>query len=373
LLDRLVVLIFKWLEFMPRKSFVFLLFFLVVSAINLSAQDDDLNQSNQNEHHELLGPKLNPPEQPTKVSIGVSLLKVIYIEPASEELPQIQAKFKLALEWQDKRLTIRKKHQVDIYQDDEAKKILNKIFAPHMKILDGDLTVDHQELRIYLNGTVTLNQVVNVVVPANMHLFHFPFDSQTFNFQFVSTHWDMENVDLYLNHLETKLLDNAAPEAWQFDYSTHHITNSNVRSQGENFYVLNFLIHAKRDPRYYIWRLLIPLFIIVLLSWNVFWIYEDAISSLENCFLFLLTIVAFHQIANSMLPTISFFTFLDAIVFISYGFIIIPTFQVMLTIKLESKGKNQQAEVLRKYCRWSVPISFLLAMLTITLIYFSQS
>jgi hypothetical protein len=204
-----------------------------------------------------------------------------------------------------------------------------------------------------------------------MNLRHFPFDTQIFQFRFASTFWDDSQLDLILNPIETSLRPNAAPTAWFFDYAGYHITKSTVRAHSEMFYVFNFLVHAQRDPRYFIWRLLLPLIVIVLLSWNVFWMYEDSSLALGNCFVFLLTVVSFHQIANDMLPMIPFFTFLDSIVFISYGFIIIPTFQVMLTTKLEQQGKTQKAELIRKYCRIFVPITFVLTLLSATLAYFA--
>jgi hypothetical protein len=233
--------------------------------------------------------------------------------------------------------------------------------------------MDHQHLRIQSNGLINLSQVVTVTTSANMDLKHFPFDSQLFVFRFASTFWDESELDLILNPLETNVMANVAPVSWNVDYAGYHITKSRVRAHSENFYVFNFMVHAQRDPRNFLWRLILPLIVIVILSWNVFWMSEDSSLALGNCFVFLLTVVAFHQIANSMLPIIPFFTFMDSIVFISYGFIIIPTFQVMVTTKLEQQGKVETAETIRRYCRWLVPICFALTMLSTTIAYFAQA
>lgn len=316
---------------------------------------------------------LEPPVKPAMIDIGITLLQVLEIEPASADTPKITAQFKIRVQWQDDRLRAppSDKHAVHAFQDADATDKLNRMFDPRISIVDGTTEMDHQHLRIYPNGVVNLSQVITVVTPANMNLTHFPFDSQIFNFRFASTYWDEEELDLQLNPIETGMIPDAAPASWHFDYTGHHIAKSQVRAHSENFYVFNFLVHAERDPRYFIWRLLLPLIVIVILSWNVFWMYEDASSALGNCFVFLLTVVAFHQIANEMLPLIPNFTFMDSIVFISYGFIIIPTFQVMVTTKLEQQGRSADAETIRKYCRWFVPISFVLTLLITTLGYFS--
>lgn len=317
--------------------------------------------------------KLEPPELPTKVNIGIKLIEVYNIDPASLESPSLSALFKIRLQWRDKRLiSLTDKHHVHAYQEQSAADQLNEIFNPKIHVVDGTFEIDHQHLRIYPNGTVHLSQVVKVTVPANMDLTHFPFDGQIFTLKFASTNFDETEVDLLLDPLETGLEAGASPDSWTFDYSSHHISKGTVRAHSEEFSVFSFLVHAQRDPRYFIWRLILPLIVIVLLSWNVFWMYEDSSLALGNSFVFLLTVVAFHQIANGMLPLIPSFTFLDAIVFISYGFIIIPTFQVMITSKLENQGKTEEAANIRHYCRWYVPITFVLTLLATTLAYFSQ-
>jgi hypothetical protein len=314
----------------------------------------------------------DPPETPTRVNIGVELMEVYSIEPASVENPQIKAQFKLRLQWIDQRHASNKsdQHELHDFQDEEAEKKLAEMFDPKIRLVDGTTQFDHQHLRIYPNGLITFSEVVTVTTPANMVLDHFPFDSQIFKFRFASVYWDEEELQLSANPLETSLRPGAAPESWSFDYYSNYVTNNVIKGHAERFDVVKFLVHAKRDPRYFIWRIFLPLIVIVVLSWNVFWMYEDATSALGNCFVFLLTVVAFHQIANGMLPMIPAFVFMDAIVFLCYGFIIIPTFQVMVTTKLERSGQSQQAEAIRRLCRWSVPTLFALAILATTLLYF---
>lgn len=315
---------------------------------------------------------LLPPETPTRVHIGIRLLHVLNIDPASELSPKVTARFRVQTQWQDHRLSPLTDEVMDL-QGERVSEQLKTIFDPQITIANGTFELDHQRLFIYHNGTVHVNQVVTVVVPADMNLVHFPFDSQTFEFQFSSSYWDAKQVDLIVDPVDTGMDPGAQPASWWFDNSSFYTTKGTVREQMEEFFVFTFLVHAQRDPRYFIWRLLIPLIVIVMLSWNVFWMYEDASSALGNSFVFLLTVVAFHQIANTMLPLIPSFTFMDAIVFISYGFIIVPTFQVMITTKLDRQGQSEKAETIRQYCRFSIPIAFIVTLLSTTLYYFIQS
>jgi hypothetical protein len=315
-----------------------------------------------------------PPEAPIQLSVGAKLLKVINIEPASKDNPKIVAEFKLQTNWIDDRLatSFKDPNEVLLFQDEEATVQLAKMFDPRVIIVDGTSEFIHRHLRIYSGGAVELREVVTVTVSADMNLLHFPFDSQIFTFRFASIYWDQHSAYISLNSLETGIMDDASPESWLFDYSSYHVTTAEIRGHSETYSVLDFSVHAQRDPRYFLWRLIIPLLVIVILSWNVFWIYEDSSAALANCVVFLLTVVAFHQIANGMLPMIPYFTFIDSIVFICYGFIIIPTFQVMVTTKMERRGKKGRAYIIRKNCRWLVPIIFVLSLLFSVLGYFSQ-
>lgn len=351
-----------------QRQIIWSLMLLIASLVSKAGHTAQILSINEDEVA-----SIEPPAKPTIIEIGVSLLQVLHIEAASVETPKMTAQFKIRTEWNDDRLVAQnKQEEVKAFQGDDATQKLNNIFDPRISIVDGSTEIDHQHLRIYPNGTVNLSQVVTVTTPANMNLKHFPFDSQILTFRFASTYWDDSEIDLILNPMATSMMRGATPASWTFDYFGYHITKASVRAHSETFYVFNFIVHAERDPRYFIWRLLLPLIVIVMLSWNVFWMYEDASSALGNCFVFLLTVVAFHQIANQMLPMIPGFTFMDSIVFVSYGFIIIPTFQVMITTKLEHQGKSEQAEIIRKYCRWFVPVSFILTLLGTTFVYFAS-
>lgn len=353
---------------MVPRLFNVIFFMLICLCVAEAHAEDAAHQFDDNKKLTIF----EPPLKPTNIDIGISLLQVLQIEPASVEQPKITAQFKIRLQWQDDRLATPSSNEERAYQDADATEKLSSMFDPRIAIVDGTMELDHQHLTIYPNGTVNLSKVVLVTVPANMELLLFPFDSQIFTFRFASTYWGDNEIDLVLNPLESTMMPDSAPVSWDFDYFGYHVTKTNVRAHSESFFVYNFMVHAQRDPRNFFWRLLLPLIVIVILSWNVFWMYEDSSSALANCFVFLLTVVAFHQIANEMLPLIPYFTFLDSIVFLSYGFIIIPTFQVMVTTKLEAQGRSAEAATIRQYCRWFVPLGFAVTLLITTIGYFAS-
>lgn len=330
------------------------------------------NGDDHGDPDESIGDKslFSPPHHPTVVRLGVELLRIFSVEPPSVESPKLHARFRLHAQWIDERLAGPRASRS--FQSEHAEEQLEKMFNPRIGIVTGETELVNSHLYISPNGIVNLVSVVNVTIEANMNLAHFPFDNQLFKFRFASSYWDEDLLDISINPQASGLKLTSSTTSWNFDFSSYYVSQNAIAGHTENFSVFNFVVHAQRDPQSFLWRLLIPLIVIVLLSWNVFWMFEDSSAAFSNCIVFLLTAVAFHQIANTMLPTIPAFTFVDAIVFISYGFIIIPTFEVMITTKLETLGRRETAEHIRRACRIGVPILFALIMLATTLIYFSR-
>ena len=315
---------------------------------------------------------LSPPFRPTRVKFSALLVKLDAIDAASEDKPMLTAQFSLGISWPDSRLAKQNidPHTVHVFQGSAADEVLAKMFNPKITVVDGEMETNHQHLQIFPDGRVTLEQGVTVKVPANLNLMRFPFDSQAFKIRFASLYWDENEVDLNQEIASADKVDKAGNDAWHLNYRSFYISKVALRKNHEKTSTFNFIIYGERDPNYFIWRLLLPLMVIVFLSWNVFWLHEDKALALGNCFLFLLTVVTFHDTARSMLPVLSYFTFIDAVVFISYGFIIIPTVQVVLSIRLEDKGNFLLMDSIRKTCKWMVPIFYLLTMSLTALRYF---
>ncbi len=353
------------------QVFYYLRLFLSLLFCCLASSSLEANEEAYGLDETDLGP-LSPPFRPTRVKFSASLISVDDIDPPSEDNPMLTAHFALETSWPDARLAIRDKdiHEIHTFQDEAVGEKLAKIFSPKITVIGGEMQVNHEHLRIFPDGRVLLEQGVTVQVPANLTLLRFPFDSQSFLIRFGSAFWDEKEVDLIQEIASADTIEQAHNEAWKLNYRSFYVSKVALRKNHEKTSVFNFVIYAERNPNYFIWRLLLPLMVIVFLSWNVFWLHEDKALALGNCFLFLLTVVTFHETARSMLPVLSYFTFIDAIVFISYAFIIIPTIQVVLSIRLEDRGEHARMDTIRRACKWMVPVAYFLTLSATALRYF---
>lgn len=316
---------------------------------------------------------IHPPRMPTDVTIGAYLVAVKTIEAPSVERPQFTAELELSFEWLDERLrgSLKKEELVAIYQDEDARSKLNQIFNPDLTTIDGEMQTLNEQLTIGRDGSVKHIQTVLVKVPNNFDLIQFPFDQQTFKIRLGSAFWSKSQLDLSIDLSQTGMSSTAAPVSWHFAYDSYKIATIKKGENQVDFASFEFLVNGKRDPRYYIWRLILPLMIIVVLSWHVFWMQTEKDEALSRCFVLLLTVVAFHQIASQALPKIPFITFIDVLVFLSYIYIIIPSFEVIVLSRLKGAKAITWARQVSHAARWLVPVSFLASIVISTLAYFS--
>lgn len=87
-----------------------------------------------------------------------------------------------------------------------------------------------------------------------------------------------------------------------------------------------FKIHAKRKIQYYLWKVLLPLTIIVFMSWSVFWLRPTDKVQINIATTAVLTSIAYLFILSRFLPPISYLTIMDSFVFISLVLIFMAFF-----------------------------------------------
>ncbi|KAJ8037902.1 Asparagine--tRNA ligase, cytoplasmic [Holothuria leucospilota] len=174
-----------------------------------------------------------------------------------------------------------------------------------------------------------------------MRLDHFPFDFQELTIS-VASSWpakkvdfqrrvtkankiiDTISIDAFTGKHEWKLQEHIITEA-EFTGSTtgnfsaylsaHERSDPAERERARiirEYPTYHIKLHAQRRPLYYIWNVALPTFCILALSFTSFVMEADAPSErLGVTVTMLLTAVAFKSVVSSMLPKISYLTFLD--------------------------------------------------------------
>ena len=113
---------------------------------------------------------------------------------------------------------------------------------------------------------------------------------------------------------------------------------------------LDILIERKHG--YYIFKVILPIILILMVCWSVVWIHPRELESrLTITIVCLLSLIAYNFVIDAELPKLEYLTVLDWIILVSYIYSAIPNFLTIasfrfiktneqLSMKLESYGKR---------------------------------
>ena len=180
----------------------------------------------------------------------------------------------------------------------------------------------------------------------NYDMRKFPFDTQILIAEIESFAWTSKDM---IFHLEEELVGFSSefevPE-FNIEKVEEHLE---VRMEPRDRYSFSELVaevYVRRDPNYYITKVIIPLGLIVCISWAVFWMDgSDLADRMAISFTGVLTSVAYQFIVAESLPRHIYNTFLDNFVLISFvmmALTIIENIGVSMLLKQEKQEKEER-------------------------------
>ncbi|KAA1189457.1 hypothetical protein F0M18_13935 [Pseudohalioglobus sediminis] len=195
-----------------------------------------------------------------------------------------------------------------------------------------------------------------------LRLHDFPFDKHTFELPMVSFGGLEQQVIMAPDPQRSSLIaDNLSVADWRIlGYQTEvreiPLTND-VSVQG---FVFSF--EAERIFTHYVVKYIIPLFLIVMMSWVVFWIDPtEAGSQLSVAVTATLTLIAYHIALAGKLPDIPYLTRMDLFLFCSTLLVFVALVEVVLTSRLARSDRVELARQYDFYSRMVFPAAYLAA------------
>lgn len=324
-----------------------------VSAVDLDARNFDLPGT----------------ARPVEVRVSFHLLDLQGID---DEAETFEFSGILTLQWKDERQAfdpiaqgVAEKFYHGNFQFNE----LSPSWYPQVILANASNVTTAQGVlfRVSPNGSCTLNQDFHAVARKELQLRRYPFDRQRLEAVFQVIGFDRSQV-LLVGH------DNSATA----DIAGIRVPQWHLRSVSGDFrdidapyhpgsgksaaFVLGLEVH--RQPFYVVRLVILPLLIIVTLSWCVFWIKRDSLAErMSVTFVGLLTSVAYQAMLGDIMPHISYVTFINA--FISLGFILMGATAAvnLLVCQYERNGNQALGELIDRRSRWGFPVAY--AVLTL--------
>lgn len=298
----------------------------------------------------------DPKGTPTRAEIGVYVLDVMVIDDATQTF---EADLAVTLRWRDPRLAF----SVEEIGLEELVLPLDEVWSAELGMLNQrDLERFLPEVvRVEPDGKVRYSQRFQVTLASPLDLREFPFDTQVLPIHVVAYRYGPEELSFELNEELTGSRGNFSVTGWVIEEGEPRIEAVQLPAVQGQFAGASFFLEARRQSSYFGLTMMVPLVLIVLMAWSVFWIDPSVVPpqvGIATAAVF--SLIAFRFSMRSALPNVAYMTRADQFLLGTTLLVFAALGEVIVTARLAKQGKEAQAHRIDHWGRWIYLAAFLL-------------
>lgn len=297
-----------------------------------------------------------PEGPPTRVEVAVHMIDFRSIDSAHQSF---SANLFVLLQWRDPRLA----HA----GPGTTLKPRDSVWNPRPQIVNQELvrTSFPDVVEVSPDGDVTFRQRFVGSFSQPLNLTEFPIDRHNFEIELVFPGCSPDQVEVVPHEgLPSGLEPNSSLPDWEImDWSTAISTHEPMPGVPGpcNF---TFSIDARRHVGYYLFQVLLPLVLVLAMSYLVFWIDPSQFGTqISVSATSMLTLIAYRFMVGAHLPKVSYLTRLDVIVLGATLLVFATLCEAVITSGLASRGRPELARAIDRKARYVSPLIFLSILL----------
>ncbi len=293
---------------------------------------------------------------PTKVTYAVWIGDITKIDSVEQTF---SANFMVLMRWHDPRL----KHDGPGVKEFD----LDGIWHPRLLLTNdgGDSSASLPEkVDVTPDGTALFRQRYIGAFTQPLNLRAFPFDTETFRVRIVMLGSRPQDLALAPD-------PDTVSMGWRSGVGMNRtltmqdwrVLSASTNSEpfhaapGLELASFTFEFTARRNSQHFVIKVIIPLILIVAMSWAVFWIEpNDANTQVAVAITAMLTLIAYRFAVDSDVPKLPYLTKLDAFILMSTVLVFLSLLEVMVTTKLANRDRTELARTIDRRCRWIFPL-----------------
>ncbi len=218
-------------------------------------------------------------------------------------------------------------------------------------------------LRVKSDGTSTLIETITAAAELDLNMRRYPFDNHRLEAVFEVLGFDRDEVVMAVEsaYAGSLLADDVRIPEWSITGSGMEIRDRAASYAGHRGVASAFIVSVdvERDSFYTRRLIILPLIVIVLLSFSVFWMDRSSLGDrISVSFIGILTGVAYQLVISDSMPRISYVTLMHG--FLSLSFMTMcATVVVNLTVgALDRRGRSELGDRVDYRCRWIFPLAY---------------
>jgi len=304
---------------------------------------------------------------PTKISVAIWITDISKIDSIAQTF---SASVVLFLRWRDTQLA---------HSEPRVKQYaLTEVWHPDWVIVNeagASARALPERVNVTSDGTVMYHQRLVGTFAQVLDLRHFPFDRDTFRIHIVVAGYSPDEITFVPDESAIAVgLRGAAGIAPEISLQDWRVVSNATRvlpyhsAPGVEIAGYAFEFTAVRNAWHFIIKVIIPLLLIVMMSWAVFWIEPtDNGPQISVAVTAMLTLIAYRFALDLEVPKLPYATRLDAFVLTSTFLVFLSLIEVLVTTKLAARNQLSLALKIDRCARWMVPTFFAIVSLVIFL------
>ena len=282
------------------------------------------------------------------VEVMMLLIDVLDIDDATQSMT---VDFALRMKWKDTTWTGGRR----TFNESD----LGEIWYPELQVINGqgvEPQIRKGIMEVFPDGQHLFRQRFFGKISSQIHSETFPFDKHRFSVKCIVINPEP------IRFREEQGIDAEGPAYSILDW---HLSDEVFRIRehnglGRTFSAFERSFEGSRFLAFYFWKIFVPLTLVVIMSWTVFWVDPKHTEQLTVAVTAMLTIIALQFTLQDLTPDISYLTRLDVYLLSCNILVLLALLESVMTSKLLSSGNRSLALAVDRRSRWIFPLAYII-------------
>jgi len=309
--------------------------------------------------------------EPIDVGIGLVLEQIIEVDQQSEFFTTVA---NLQMEWRDPSLAFNPEDcncDFKVFSEDQFQdyflSYVNSIWPDFtFRNQQGNRWAQNRNVILFHDGRAVYSERFTTDFQVDFDFRQFPFDTQEF-FIRIDSIFPEEFYKYFNMEQVSRVSTDTGEDEFILEELSVEISNASTSNGIVSSYIFSF--EAPRHLSYYIFRIFVPILLIILISWVTFFL-KNYTHRIEVASANLLLFIAFSFSLADNYPRLGYLTFLDAVMAIMF---IINSMVIVYNVWLRRLEMNDKVDMLERVddvLDWVYPLIYVVLLIGLVIWFF---